>query len=83
LRQLEERDKKLFAPCIEELPPKEKLILSLYYWDGLTMREIARVLDMNENKICQLRNKALIYLRMKIRVPIALKIFYKIPIIYI
>ncbi len=62
--ELQEKDKKLFlASIINELPEREKLILSLYYWDELTMKEISRVMDMTEGRVCQLHKKALIWVK--------------------
>ncbi len=76
LRKLEERDKKQWlANIIDELPKKEKLILSLYYWDELTMKEIAGVMNMSEGRICQLHNKALIWLRARMETEKSIKEF--------
>lgn len=67
IEKLEERDKKQWlAGIIDELPEKEKLILSLYYWDELTMREISQVVDMTEGRVCQLHSKALIWMRSRL-----------------
>lgn len=68
LKKLEQKEiKQLLAKLIDELPEKEKLILSLYYWEELTMREIASVMDVSEGRICQLHNKALLSLKEKIK----------------
>lgn len=53
------------AKLISELPEKEKLVLSLYYWDELTMKEIGKVLDLTEGRVCQIHNQALMRLRAK------------------
>lgn len=67
LERLEELDKKrLLEEIIDELPEREKLILSLYYWDELSMKEIAQVLDMSEGRVCQIHKKVLIWLRAKL-----------------
>ncbi len=67
LHKLEERDKKqLLEDLITELPEREKLLLSLYYWDELTMKEIAAVMEMSEGRVCQLHSKALLWLKTKI-----------------
>ncbi|MFN8638340.1 MAG: FliA/WhiG family RNA polymerase sigma factor [Dehalococcoidia bacterium] len=47
------------AAAIRELPEREQLILSLYYKDELTMREVSRVLDISESRVCQLHARAL------------------------
>ena len=63
---LEENDKKeVLAGIIGELPEKEKLILSLYYWEEMTMKEIAKVLNLTEGRVCQLHSQALIRLKSK------------------
>lgn len=63
----EENDKrKMLAQLISELPEKEKLILSLYYWEEMTMKEIGRVLKLTEGRVCQLHAQALMRLKAKI-----------------
>ncbi len=57
----------LLAHAIDELPEKEKLVVSLYYYEGLTMREIGEILGYTESRISQLHSKALSRLRGKIR----------------
>jgi RNA polymerase sigma factor for flagellar operon FliA len=51
--------KETLAGFIEQLPDKEKLILSLYYWEELTMKEIGKVMNLTEGRISQLHNQAL------------------------
>ncbi|MBF0338144.1 MAG: FliA/WhiG family RNA polymerase sigma factor [Nitrospirae bacterium] len=51
------------ARLIDDLPYKEKMVLSLYYWDELTMKEIGKVLSLSEGRVCQLHSQAI--LRMK------------------
>jgi RNA polymerase sigma factor FliA len=48
---------------IDELPPKERLVLSLYYYDELTMKEIGCVMELTESRVCQLHSQAIIRLR--------------------
>jgi len=63
---MEMDQKKSMARVIEELPEKEKMVLSLYYWEELTMKEIGAVLGLTESRVCQLHNQALIRLKAKI-----------------
>jgi RNA polymerase sigma factor for flagellar operon FliA len=49
--------------AINELPPKERMVLSLYYYDELTMKEIGRVMELTESRVCQLHSQAIIRLR--------------------
>ena len=51
------------ADSIRELPEREQLILSLYYKDELTMREVSKVLNISESRVCQLHARALGRLR--------------------
>ncbi len=51
------------AEQIKKLAEKERLVLSLYYWDELTMKEIGKVLDLTESRVCQLHGKALLKLK--------------------
>ncbi len=48
------------AGVIDELPEKEKLVLSLYYRDELTMKEIGKVLGLTEGRVCQLHAQAIV-----------------------
>ncbi|MEW6517332.1 MAG: FliA/WhiG family RNA polymerase sigma factor [candidate division FCPU426 bacterium] len=47
------------AQRIETLPERAQIVLGLYYRDGLTLREIAEVLDLTEARICQIHSAAL------------------------
>lgn len=49
--------------AIEDLPAKEKLVISLYYYDEMTMKEIGRILDLTESRVCQLHTQATLRLR--------------------
>ncbi len=55
--------KEALAGAIDRLPKKEKTILSLYSWDELTMKEIAKVLDLTEGRVSQLHKQALLRLK--------------------
>jgi RNA polymerase sigma factor for flagellar operon FliA len=54
---------KLLACAIEKMPPAERTVLSLYYHEDLTMREIAKVVKLHESRISQLRSQAIMRLR--------------------
>lgn len=49
--------------AIENLPEKERLIVSLYYHEELTMKEIGRVMTLTESRICQLHARAILRLK--------------------
>lgn len=59
--------KAAIAKTIDELPEKEKLVISLYYMDELTMKETGKVLGITESRVSQLHSKAITRLRAKLR----------------
>jgi RNA polymerase sigma factor for flagellar operon FliA len=54
---------KLLASSIERIPAIEKTVLSLYYHEELTLREIAQVVNLHESRISQLKSQAIVRLR--------------------
>lgn len=59
--------RELIARCIDELPEKEKITVSLYYQEELTMKEIGVVLGYTESRISQMHSKAMYRLRSKLK----------------
>ncbi|HHV15589.1 MAG TPA: FliA/WhiG family RNA polymerase sigma factor [Gelria sp.] len=55
--------KELLAQTISRLPEKEKKVVYLYYYEGLTLKEIGMVLGLSESRISQLHTKAILRLR--------------------
>lgn len=55
------------ASAIQTLTEKEQLVISLYYYDELTLKEIGEVLNLTESRISQIHTKAIIKLRAKLR----------------
>ncbi len=55
--------KRVMAEAIERLPEKERLVVTLYYYEGLTAKEISQVLGVSQSRISQLHGKALLRLR--------------------
>ncbi|HSW63266.1 MAG TPA: FliA/WhiG family RNA polymerase sigma factor [Dissulfurispiraceae bacterium] len=55
--------KTVLGNAIDALPEKERMVLTLYYYEELTMKEIGKVLGVTESRVCQLHGKALIKLR--------------------
>ena len=53
--------------AIDKLPEKEKLVLSLYYFEELTMKETGRVMDLTESRVCQLHAQAVSRLRSMVK----------------
>lgn len=58
-----EERKAHLAAAIDALPEQEKVVLSLYYFEELTMREIGAVLEVTESRISQIRTQAMLHLR--------------------
>lgn len=59
--------KQAMAEAIEDLPDKEKLVLSLYYFDELNMKETGKVLKITESRVSQIHSQAIVRLRNKLR----------------
>ena len=55
------------ARAIEQLPEKERLVISLYYLDELTMKETGKVLNVTESRVSQIHSQAIIRLRAKLK----------------
>ncbi|AKC68815.1 MULTISPECIES: RNA polymerase sigma factor FliA [Pandoraea] len=53
--------------AIDRLPDREKLLMSLYYEQGLNLREIGAVLEVSESRVCQLHSQAISRLRATLR----------------
>lgn len=59
--------KRMLSGAIRKLPPKEQTVLSLYYVEELTLKEIGKVLDLTESRISQIHSQALSKLRQMLR----------------
>lgn len=59
--------KKAMAACIGELPPREALVLQLYFVEELNLEEIGHTLDIGAARVCQIKKAALDKLREKLR----------------
>jgi len=53
--------------AIDQLPERERLVLSLYYFEDLNLKEIGLILGVSESRVCQMRTKAIIRLKNKTR----------------
>lgn len=54
---------KLLAEAIGKMPDMEKTVLSLYYYEELTLREISKIVHLHESRISQLKSQAILRLR--------------------
>ena len=59
--------KSLISDTIGSMPEKERLVVSLYYYEDLNMKEIGNVLGITESRVCQIHTKAVGRLRSKLR----------------
>jgi len=59
--------KKLLMETINELPEKQKLVLSLYYYEDLNLKEIGKILQVTESRVSQLHTQAVNKLRSKLK----------------
>jgi RNA polymerase sigma factor FliA len=55
------------ALAIDALPPREKIVIALYYYETLTLREIGEVLGVTESRVSQLHTKAILRLKGRLR----------------
>ena len=62
----DERFREALAQAIESLPERERLVMSLYYTDGLNLKEIGAVLKVTESRACQLHGQALVRLKARL-----------------
>jgi RNA polymerase sigma factor FliA len=65
LDQSELKDR--LADAISALPEREKLVIALYYYENLTLREIGEVLGVTESRISQLHTKAVLRLKSRLQ----------------
>src|SRR5262245_22111 len=54
------------AAAIDELPERERMVMSLYYDDELNLKEIGAVLKVTESRVCQLHGQALVRLKARL-----------------
>ncbi|MCL2504575.1 MAG: sigma-70 family RNA polymerase sigma factor, partial [Coriobacteriia bacterium] len=55
--------KEILARAIEKLPEREMTVIALYYYEGLTLKEIGQVLGVTESRVSQLHTKTVLRLR--------------------
>jgi len=58
--------KRLLARAIDELSERERTVVALYYYENLTQKEIAAVLEVTESRVCQIHTKAILRLSAKL-----------------
>jgi RNA polymerase sigma factor for flagellar operon FliA len=60
---LNDRERSRVTDAIQQLPEKERLVLTLYYYEELTMKEIGRILKVTESRVCQIHTQAVLHLK--------------------
>lgn len=56
----------LVAGCIDQIPQVERTVLSLYFFEELTLKEIAEILDLHLSRVSQIKSQAILRMRMAI-----------------
>jgi len=65
---LENRElKQALINTINSLPGNERLVLSLYYYEELTLKEIGAIMDLTESRICQIHSQSIMRLRVRLQ----------------
>lgn len=59
--------KELLADAIRRLPDRERIVIGLYYYEGLTLKQIGEVLGVTESRVSQLHTKAVLRLKGRVR----------------
>jgi DNA-directed RNA polymerase specialized sigma24 family protein len=59
--------------AINELPERERPVMTLYYYEGTTMTEIGLILVVVESRVSQIHASAVLHLRARLKMPTALK----------
>jgi RNA polymerase sigma factor for flagellar operon FliA len=59
--------KETLTAAIQRLPEREKIVIGLYYYEGLTLKEIGEVLGVTESRVSQLHTKAILRLKGRLR----------------
>ena len=66
--ELERRaEREMVAQAVDALPDAERTVIALYYYEGLTLKEIGRVLGVSESRACQIHGKAVVRLRAQVK----------------
>ncbi len=64
-----QEEQHILVQAITELPSKEKLVITLYYYEDMLLREIAEVMNLSESRVSQLHHRALMSIRAKAHKP--------------
>jgi len=64
--ELEEK-KRMLASAISELPEQERIVITLYYYENMLLKQIGELFNITESRVSQIRSRALMLLKMKMR----------------
>lgn len=66
-KNLEEKEKlEYLRRALDNLKERDRMILTLYYYEGLTLKQVGEVLSVSESRVCQLHSRAILNLRKEI-----------------
>ena len=68
-----EEQKQLLARAVGELPEQERLVITLYYFEDLLLKEIGEIMGLSESRVSQLHSKAVFVLRTKMKRSVAMR----------
>jgi RNA polymerase sigma factor FliA len=60
----------LVGEAIEKLPDKERLVVTLYYYEEMTMKDIGKTINVSESRVCQLHSSAVLRLHAKLKLAV-------------
>ena len=60
--------RKILSRAIETLSQQQQMVISLYYYEGLTLKQIGKILSLTESRVCQIHRKAVKTLKVKLTV---------------
>jgi RNA polymerase sigma factor for flagellar operon FliA len=63
---MEKERKRLLTEAIEALPERERLVITLYYYEELLLKEIAQVMGVTESRVSQIHSRVLVKLKQKL-----------------
>jgi len=62
----DKESKEILTQAIKQLGDRERTVLSLYYYEGLTLAQIGEILGVTESRVCQIHTKAVLQLRARL-----------------
>jgi RNA polymerase sigma factor for flagellar operon FliA len=65
--ELQKELKHVLAAALKTLTQREQMVMSLYYYDELTLKEIAEILGVTESRVSQIHSKVILSLRTKLK----------------